>query len=60
MSQQSIQEMIYEETQKRLKIMEDPGYEFPPRAGKLDAIGIIASIGICLLLIILCMTGGIV
>ena len=59
MEKQSIQEMIYEETEKRLKIMEDPGYEFPGRIGKGDVVGIILSIAVCLVLIVLCMTGGI-
>ena len=59
MSKESIQEMIYNETEKRLKIMEDPNYEFPKRIGKADVAGIVISISVCLILIILCMTGGI-
>lgn len=55
MNQKSMEQMIYEETEKRLKVMESPGYEFPKRIGKADVIGIIAAICVSLLLIISCM-----
>ena len=58
--EKSIEELIYEETDQRLKEMASPDYEFPKKADKNDAIGIIASIAVCLVLIILCMTGVIV
>lgn len=54
---QSIEELIYNETKNRLEIMEKPDYEFPKRIGKADAIAITAGIVLCLLLIALCMTG---
>ena len=60
MAQESIEEMIYTETEKRLEIMSSPDYEFPPKASKADAIGIVAAIAVSLVLIILCMTGVIV
>ena len=55
--EKSIEELIYEETDLRLKQMASPDYVFPEKADKKDAIGILVSIGVCLLLIILCMTG---
>lgn len=58
--EKSIEELIYEETDQRLKEMAAPDYQFPTKADKTDAIGIIAVAGISLLLIILCMTGVIV
>jgi hypothetical protein len=54
---QSIEELIYNETKNRLAIMEKPDYEFPKRITKLDVIAIVAGIVICSLLIALCMTG---
>ena len=58
--EKSIEELIYEETDRRLKEMAAPDYPFPSKAGKLDVIGIAAMTGTCLVLIILCMTGVIV
>ncbi|MBO4289448.1 MAG: hypothetical protein J5865_05020 [Lachnospiraceae bacterium] len=55
--EKSIEELIYEETDQRLKEMASPDYEFPKKADKWDWIGIAASCAVCLLLIILCMTG---
>lgn len=57
MAQDTIEKMIYDETERRLELMEKSDYEFPPKAGVKDAIGIIASVGISLVLIILCMMG---
>jgi hypothetical protein len=54
---QSIEELIYNETKKRLAIMEKPDYEFPKRITKVDVIAITAGIVICCLLIALCMMG---
>lgn len=53
----SIEELIYKETDQRLKEMKEPGYKFPPKADSKDTLGILCSIGICTLLIILCMVG---
>ena len=58
--EKSIEELIYEETDQRLKEMADPGYQFPKKADMKDVIGIIALTGVCLVLIVLCMTGVIV
>ncbi len=58
--EKTIEELIYEETDQRLKEMASPDYEFPKKADKKDLIGIVVSCGVCLLLIILCMTGVIV
>ena len=58
--EKSIEELIYEETDQRLKEMAAPDYPWPQKADKKDAIAIVAGIGISLLLIVLCMTGVIV
>ena len=55
--EKSIEELIYEETDKRLKEMQAPDYEFPKQANKADWLGILAAVGVSLLLIVLCMTG---
>ena len=55
--EKNIETLIYEETDQRLKEMGEKDYQFPQKADKIDAIGIIASISVCALLIILCMTG---
>ena len=51
-----LEDLIYEETAKRLEIMEQPDYEFPKRMGKGDfviiAVAVAVSLGIAL-----CMTG---
>lgn len=54
---QSIEELIYNETKNRLAIMEKPDYEFPKSITKVDVIAIVAGIVISLLLIALCMMG---
>lgn len=54
---QTIEEMIYEETEMRLNEMRKDDYIFPEKADKKDAIAIIVSIAICSVLIILCMIG---
>ena len=58
--EKSIEELIYEETDLRLKQMASPDYVFPEKADAKDLIGIIASVAVCLVLIILCLTGVIV
>ena len=55
--EKSIDEIISEETQERLKEMGSENYEFPEKIGKVDVFGIIALILICTLLIVLCMMG---
>ena len=55
--EKSIEELIYEETDQRLKEMAAPDYPWPRRADKTDATVIISGIALSLLLIILCMTG---
>ncbi len=58
--EKSIEELIYEETNLRLKEMASPDYVFPEKADSKDVIGIVASIAVCLMLIVLCLTGVIV
>ena len=55
--EKTIEELIYEETDQRLKQMGAPDYVFPEKINRADIIGIVASVGISLLLIVLCMTG---
>lgn len=57
METQSIEELIYRETEQRLNLMQQDSYEFPDRIGKGDVYGIVASVIVCLCLIILCMAG---
>ena len=53
----SIEELIYEETENRLSIMENPDYEFPKRITKVDITAIVGGIITCAVLILLCMVG---
>lgn len=55
--EKSIEELIYEETDERLKKMASPGYVFPEKIDKKDVMGIVLTIGVCVVLIILCMMG---
>lgn len=57
MSEKSIEELIKEETENRIKIMSDKDYAFPERINQKDYIAIISLIVICLVLIVLCMMG---
>lgn len=57
MAQDSIGKMIYDETSRRLEIMEKPDYEYPAKAGKLDWIGIAIGVIGSLILVILCALG---
>ena len=52
-----IGKIIQEETEIRLNEMQSPDYEWPKKAGKWNWIAIGCAIGVCLVLIILCMTG---
>jgi len=54
---EDIGKLIDEETDRRLAIMEEPGYEFPPQATKWDWIAIVALIAVSSVLILACMTG---
>ena len=52
----NLEELIYEETERRLDIMESKEYKFPKRITKVDSYSIISIIIISLVLIILCMS----
>ena len=52
--QGSIEQLIYEETERRLEIMQSDTYEFPKKMTRVDYGIIIAS----LVLIVTCMLGG--
>lgn len=53
----SIEQMIYEETEKRLAEMQKPDYVFPKKITKFDVIGIISSVAISLVFVVFCMVG---
>ena len=53
-----IQEILREETKKRLIIMESPTYEFPDALSTEDKMIILAGIIVSLLILTACMTGG--
>lgn len=50
MEQKSIEQLIYQETEKRLKEMESDTYEFPKKMTKVDyiiiAVSVIVSLGL--------------
>lgn len=54
---EKIEDIIYEETEKRLKIMESKDYVFPEKIGKVDVFAIIFLLGICVFFTVLCMIG---
>lgn len=56
----NIEELLYEETEKRLDIMESKEYKFPEKITKLDGYIIMGIIVLSLVLIILCMSGVII
>ena len=59
MKQDSIEQLIYEETEKRLEEMQSDSYEFPKHMTKTDYTVIAVSVIVCIGLIIACMLGGI-
>ncbi len=56
--QGSIEQLIYEETERRLEIMQSDTYEFPKKMTRVDYGIIIASVAASLGLIVTCMLGG--
>lgn len=56
--QGSIEQLIYEETERRLEIMQSDTYEFPKKMTRVDYVIIIASVAASLVLIVTCMLGG--
>ena len=56
--QGSIEQLIYEETERRLEIMQSDTYEFPKKMTRVDYGLIIASVAARLVLIVTCMLGG--
>ena len=56
--QGSIEQLIYEETERRLEIMHSDTYEFPKKMTRVDYGIIIASVAASLVLIVTCMLGG--
>lgn len=53
-----IEQLIYEETERRLEIMQSDSYEFPKKMTRVDYGIIIASVAVSLVLIVTCMLGG--
>ena len=58
--EKSIEEVIAEETERRLAEMSAPDYQFPEKADRIDAVSIVILVGFSAILILLCMTGVIV
>lgn len=56
--QGSIEQLIYEETERRLEIMQSDTYEFPKKMTRVDYGIIIASVAASLVLIMTCLLGG--
>ena len=56
--QGSIEQLIYEETERRREIMQSDTYEFPKKMTRVDYGIIIASVAASLVLIVTCMLGG--
>ena len=56
--QGSIEQLIYEATERRLEIMQSDTYEFPKKMTRVDYGIIIASVAASLVLIVTCMLGG--
>ena len=56
--QGSIEQLIYEETERRLELMQSDSYEFPKKMTRVDYGIIIASVAASLVLIVTCMLGG--
>lgn len=56
--QGSIEQLIYEETERRLEIMQSDTYEFPKKMTRVDYGIIIASVAASLVLIVTCVLGG--
>ena len=52
-----IEQLIYEETERRLEIMQSDSYEFPKKMTRVDYGIIIASVAASLVLIVTCMLG---
>ena len=57
MAKDDIAKLIYDETERRLDVMQKDDYEFPVKADKKDFIAIGALITVCVVLIGLCMIG---
>lgn len=56
--ERGIEQLIYEETERRLEIMQSDSYEFPKKMTRVDYGIIIASVAASLVLIVTCMLGG--
>ncbi len=55
--EESIEKVIRDETDRRLKEMGAPEYQFPEKADFKDIIWIAVLAGVCCLLIVLCLMG---
>ena len=56
--QGAIEQLIYEETERRLEIMQSDTCEFPKKMPRVDNGIIIASVAASLVLSVTCMLGG--
>lgn len=53
----SLEELIVEETTKRLDEMASADYEFPKRITRWDVVWMVVGVAVSAILIALCMTG---
>ena len=53
----SLEELISEETAKRLDEMSAPDYEFPKKITRWDVVWMVVGVAVSTILIALCMTG---
>ena len=56
--QGSLDQLIYEETERLFEIMQSDTYEFPKKMTRVDYVIIIASVAASLVLIVTCRLGG--
>lgn len=53
----NIEELIYEETEKRLNIMQSQDYQYPERIKKIDIIAILALVIVNIVLMMMFIFG---
>ena len=58
--EKTIEEVIAEETERRLAEMSAADYQFPKKADRIDAASIVILVGLSAIMILLCMMGVIV
>lgn len=57
MEQNSIEQLIYQETEERLNEMQSDSYEFPKQITRVDVVCMIVGAAVSVVMIVLCMLG---